>query len=289
MHRRAWLRGALALAAAGSLPRLSESAQTAALETRRQLRFRLTLANPHARELGPQALWLYLPARETGTQRLLEVAVTAAHQLRTDPLGHTLLELSFAQFAPLAQKTIDVTADVILREAPLDSPLAHRSAWLASERFIETDEPRIRSVAAELRRPTEWETAQAVYDWTVRNMTYAGYVADDRGALQALIEGKGDCTEYAYLAAALARACGIPARMVGGYVTDRNSAPRPQDYHNWAELHIGGAWRLLDAQKQNWLAPTQQYVAFRFYRAESINPIGSAHRFKIDGDLEVTL
>jgi transglutaminase/protease-like cytokinesis protein 3 len=120
-------------------------------------------------------------------------------------------------------------------------------------------------------------------------MTDAGYVADDRGALQALIERKGDCTEYAYLAAALARACGIPARMVGGYVTDRNSAPRPEDYHNWAEVHIGGAWRLLDAQKQHWMAPTAQYVAFRFYRAESINPLGSAHRFRVEGDLEVRL
>jgi len=45
-----------------------------------------------------------LPARETATQRLVDVAVTTAHQLRGDPLGHTLLELKFAQFAPLAQK-----------------------------------------------------------------------------------------------------------------------------------------------------------------------------------------
>ena len=289
MDRRAWLRGCLALAVSGSMPLPSESAQGPAGEARRQLRFRLTLANPHPRELGPQTLWLYLPARETATQRLLDVAVTAVHRLRADPLGHTLLELKFAQFAPLAQRTVDVTADVILRESPQDSPLADRGAWLASERFIEADEPRIRSVAAGLRRPTEWETAKAVYDWTVRNMTYAGYVADDRGALQALIERKGDCTEYAYLAVALARACGIPARMVGGYVTDRNTAPRPEDYHNWAELHISGAWRLLDAQKQNWIAPTEHYVAFRFYRAESINPLGSAHRFKIDGDLAVRL
>jgi transglutaminase-like putative cysteine protease len=289
MHRRAWLRGALALAAAGSLSPRAAPAQTAAAEIRRQLRFRLTLANPHAKELGPQALWLYLPARETGTQQLVEVAVTAAHELRTDALGHSVLELRFPQFAPLAQKTVDVTVGVVLRDAPRDSPLADRGAWLASERFIETDEPRIRALAGELRRPGEWETAKAVYDWTVRNIADAGYVADDRGALQALIERKGDCTEYAYLAVALARACAIPARMVGGYVTDRNSAPRPEEYHNWAEVHIDGAWRLLDPQKRNWKVPAAQYVAFRFYRAESINPIGSAHRFRVDGDLEVKL
>lgn len=287
MDRRACLRGALALAATGSLRPSAAPAQTP--EIRRQLRFRLTLANPHAKELAAQALWLYLPARETGTQRLAQVAVNTAHELRTDALGHSVLELKFARFAPLAQKTIDIAADVILRDAPRASPLPDRSAWLASERFIETDDPRIRALARELQRPGEWETAKAVYDWTVRNIADAGYVADDRGALQALIERKGDCTEYAYLAVALARACGIPARMVGGYVTDRNSAPRPEEYHDWAEVHIDGAWRLLDAQKQNWKAPAAQYVAFRFYRAESTNPIGSAHRFRVDGDLEVKL
>jgi transglutaminase-like putative cysteine protease len=285
MHRRTWLRAALAASAAVVLPPAPASAR----EIRRQLRFRLTLVNPHARELRRQTLWLYLPARDTPTQRLLDVAVTAPHELRADPLGHTLLELTFEQFAPLAQKTVDVTADVTLSETPRDTVLADRGAWLGPERFIEADDPRIRSVAAGLERATERETAKAIYDWVARNMTYAGYVADDHGALQALIERTGDCTEYAYLAVALARARGIPARMVGGYVTDRNAAPRPEEYHNWAELHVDGAWRLLDAQKRNWVAPAEQYVAFRFYRAEAINPIGSAHRYKVDGELEVRL
>jgi transglutaminase-like putative cysteine protease len=286
MDRRGWLRVALASSAVLALP---AAAGAPAREVRRQLRFRLTLGNPHARELGPQTLWLYLPARETPTQRLLDVAVSAPHALRDDALGHTLLELGFPRFAPLAQKTVDVAADVSMREAPREASLRDRAAWLASERYIEADEPRIRSVAAELRRESEAGTARAIYDWVAGNMTYAGYVAEDHGALQALIERRGDCTEYAYLAVALARACGIPARMVGGYVTDRNAAPRPEEYHNWAELHVGGAWRLLDAQKRNWIEPTDQYVAFRYYRAESINPLGSAHRFRVDGELDVRL
>jgi len=51
------------------------------------LRFRLTLAIRMRGELGPQTLWLYLPARETATQRA-GCPVTTAHQLRGDPLGH---------------------------------------------------------------------------------------------------------------------------------------------------------------------------------------------------------
>jgi transglutaminase-like putative cysteine protease len=116
-------------------------------------------------------------------------------------------------------------------------------------------------------------------------LSYAGYLADDYGALYALTNRRGDCTEYAYLATALARASSIPARMVGGYVTDRDITPRAGDYHNWAELYIDGSWRLLDAQKGNWLQPIDQYVAFRYHRVEMPNPLGTAHRFRIEGGL----
>ena len=117
---------------------------------------------------------------------------------------------------------------------------------------------------------------------------YAGYLADDLGALSALEHRRGDCTEYADLVVALARANGIPARMVGGYVTDRDCGPRPQDYHNWAELYHEGAWRVVDAQKGICLEQGSQYVAFRIYRDAPINAVGLAHRYRLQGELQVT-
>jgi hypothetical protein len=86
---------------------------------------------------------------------------------------------------------------------------------------------------------------------------------------------------------ALAPANGIPARMVGGYVTDRDAAPQPQDYHNWAQLYLGGAWRTVDAQKENWLSSSAQYIVFRVYRDVPTNLVGPAHRYRIEGDLKV--
>ncbi|MFC5473796.1 transglutaminase-like domain-containing protein [Paraherbaspirillum soli] len=146
-------------------------------------------------------------------------------------------------------------------------------------------------MAANLRRGVSLLDADAAVVGAIRRAPphYAGYIADDLWALWALLQRSGDCTEYAYLAVALARANGIPARMVGGYVTDRNIAPRAEEYHNWAELYVDGAWRLLDAQKENWLAPVQQYIAFRFYRDSVINPVGLAHRFNVSGEMQVRL
>ena len=105
----------------------------------------------------------------------------------------------------------------------------------------------------------------------------------------ALLDEGGDCTEFACLSVALARADGIPARRVSGYVIDRDSVLRPADFHDWAEVYLGGAWRLLDAQKGRWLEPAEQYVAFRHGRHQAPNPIGSAQRFRVQGELEVRL
>ena len=56
---------------------------------------------------------------------------------------------------------------------------------------------------------------------------------------------EGDCTEHAVLLAAMARARGIPARVVIGPVY----MPGQQafGYHMWNELHVGGQWVPFDA------------------------------------------
>ena len=166
--------------------------------------------------------------------------------------------------------------------------LGDSSTWLAAERFIESDDLRIRALASELHRSMKMDTARTIYEWVQSNMTYTGYLAEDLGALQALLHRRGDCTEYADLVVALARANGIPARMIGGYVVDRDLAPRPQDYHNWAEVYLEGAWRLVDAQKGNWLEPVNQYVAYRVYRDAPLNLIGLAHRYRLQWNFKVT-
>lgn len=187
---------------------------------------------------------------ETATQKLGAVTVSMSHELSSDSVGHSIVRLAFPPVAPLASKVVSIIADVMLRDAPTPAPLPDPQAWLAAERYVEIGDPRIRTLAAELRGAEERETARAIYDWIRQHLQYAGYLPDDRGALDALTRRQGDCTEYAYLAVALARANGIPARMVGGYVADRNSVLRAKDYHNWAEVYFDGAWRLLDAQKE---------------------------------------
>jgi len=70
------------------------------------------------------------------------------------------------------------------------------------------------------------------------------YVAGYGDALLVLHSKKGDCTEHAVLFVALARAAGIPARVVEGitYVPKANGF----GWHAWAELYMNGRWTAVD-------------------------------------------
>jgi transglutaminase-like putative cysteine protease len=253
----------------------------------RQLRFTVTLTNPKAYELVDQVVWLYMPATKTPTQKLESISVSVPYESHSDQLGHTVVKLAFPRVAPLSAKVVSFVGNVSMNSAPEMNPLENPNEWLVQERYIETSAPGIQSLAATLKRPQARDASLAIYDWVKQHLHYIGYIADDRGAAYALNQLQGDCTEYAYLAVALARANGIPARMVGGYVTDKNTILKATDYHNWAEVYFDGAWRLLDAQKERWLMPTEDYVAFRFYRNEETNPVGLAHRYNQSGELDI--
>ena len=61
-------------------------------------------------------------------------------------------------------------------------------------------------------------------------------------ALQVLETRAGDCNEHAVLFAALARAVGLPARVVAGVVY----ADGAFLYHAWDEVWLGSGWLSVD-------------------------------------------
>ncbi|MCH2192076.1 MAG: transglutaminase-like domain-containing protein, partial [Gammaproteobacteria bacterium] len=154
-------------------------------------------------------------------------------------------------------------------------------SYLSSASFIESDHPKIIETSKALQQSNDAETAKAIYAWVIANVKDAGYTSQDKGALYALENGKGDCTEYMYLVIALARAAGIPARPVGGYVYKQNTIVEPADYHNWAELYFSGRWYTVDAQKKAFGDVTGAYVAMRYLDDQEITLAGNSHRFSV--------
>jgi len=58
------------------------------------------------------------------------------------------------------------------------------------------------------------------------------------------MQRKAECQGHAYLYTALARAAGVPTRMVNGLVYSEEF--RGFLYHSWAESLVGDDWRVVD-------------------------------------------
>jgi len=88
--------------------------------------------------------------------------------------------------------------------------------YLGPSPTIETRSGKIRAVAAELAEAgegkTDWEKVELMYDWVRDNVEYKK--GPLKGALQALLDGDGDCEEMTSLFIALCRLNDIPARTV---------------------------------------------------------------------------
>jgi hypothetical protein len=292
---------------------------------RRQLSWRIHFQNPSAQTLNQQRFWCYLPMNKGLNQRLVTLDVSMPHKVLADTFGHQILELVFDRVPALAQKTVSLRAEVELsnQRNSEDDSASQKSIWLRPEPFIESDHPKIQTLARELSRDTEIETTLSIYEWVKKNINYLSYSSQDLGALSAVTQGAGDCTESAYLVAALARANRIAARIVGGYIVNRNRTLNANDYHNWAEVYINHVWHLIDAQQgycsvysnlldqnptkrnENHLLSVQgvtkrvsiniyafsrdQYIAFHTHHHPATSPVGTMHRYRLEGTLEVLL
>ncbi|KRE88343.1 hypothetical protein ASG87_06915 [Frateuria sp. Soil773] len=130
-------------------------------------------------------------------------------------------------------------------QAPPQPEDSKANAWLQS------DAPAIRQLAARVVGNAGSDRAKMrrlrsfVSDYITDHGLDVGYAS----ALEVLHSRQGDCTEYAVLLAALARAEGIPARIVSGMVyADRYAGiSRVFVPHEWVQAWVGDHWESYDA------------------------------------------
>lgn len=283
MNRRQFLTGVVAATLSGSVYATSDD------KLYRRLRWSLTLENPQATRLSGVKLWTYVPTEITSVQAVRSLNVSETFQRLSDSAGNRLIQITFSEIPPFANRAVsfDVLLELTLAESPL--VLIAPDRWLNPEPYVESDDFEISSLAMQLKRESKSQTVREIYDWVRQNIKYAGYIAEDLGARYAMRARKGDCSEYAYLVAALSRAAGIPARAVGGYVVDRDEVLRPTEYHNWAEVYYDGTWHCVDAQKQCYRSSGGRYVVFEIISSATQSPMNGAHRAVSEGGALVHL
>jgi transglutaminase-like putative cysteine protease len=281
------LLGCSAVAVSGLLLGLSlhgRFPQETTYPIRRQIQYSFTLQNRTNQALKNAEFWAHAPVRQTAAQRCDALEVSHPYQLLSDEYGNQTLYFRLPEMPPFGTVIISVKATLSLSDMPNRLPAPGLAAYLQPERFCEADAPEITRLAATLGSGKPMDAAGRIFNWVASNIQYAGYLRNERGALYALKNHQGDCTEFMYLFAALCRACQIPARNMGGYVCSGNTVVRPNEYHNWVEVFDGKFWRLADPQRKILMKETSHYIAMQVLHDKPGNPVSGFHRFRFAGE-----
>jgi hypothetical protein len=199
-------------------------------------------------------------ARELGATRSVSLDLIARTSIAvsrpiTDAGEMKALKLRLSGFDPAGfflstgrQRFTDGLLEI--RREPVETlgsfslPFAnHRLAsFLQPTAFLQSDNPAIRSLAAEIvgAEKDARKAALRIKDWVYKNVAKKPTISIP-SALEVLQSRRGDCNEHAVLFNALARAAGIPAKTVVGVVYLRGAFY----YHAWSEVWIGD-WVSLD-------------------------------------------
>lgn len=119
-----------------------------------------------------------------------------------------------------------------------DNSSAIYQKYTQPEELIQSNNPRIISNATELvnSETNPYVKASKIYQFVVDTLTYEKQ-EEEKGALWALQNRMGDCSEHAYLFVALCRAARVPARIRAGFAF-HNDVETLSNGHMWAEYYL---------------------------------------------------
>lgn len=252
----------------------------------RHIAYGFTLQNETGRTIQDARFWAFAPVRRTATQRCDHLEASHPFELILDDLGNQVLHFIFADFPPHGSKIITIRATLQLLRSPVPMGDASLEPFPGPEKHVEPDAAAVVRLARSLAQGSP-SAPEAIFGWITGHIEDAGYARNERGALSCLTTRRGDCTEQAALFVALCRAAGVPARSLGGVVSDGDRMISADDYHDWAEYHQGGTWRLADPHGRVLGSDPWRYIAFRVMGKGSRGdetPLGDWRRFRCSGE-----
>lgn len=182
-----------------------------------------------------------IPKTIAGRQQIMALDYTVRPHEVFDKDGHRYAQFHITQFP--AELKIEIQADVYRYDLTTARRSPHQAKetkealaqWLVYERYLEKHSPIIQQAAKGLGRGTDEATARACFDYVVKTLKKSDFTEQEIGAIQALRDRQGDCTEFADLFITLCRAKGIPARVNQGYLLE---TVKDTPTHDWAEVYL---------------------------------------------------
>lgn len=189
----------------------------------------------------PVSFFLAYPFDLPLRQNLISLECSSSFKEATDEHGNPWLSIPIKE----GERKFSFTYKALIKPCRLSYswdafeeslPLAPRR-FLMEEPGIESCSPEVLFLANQIKgKPLE--IVQKAFS-LVRNTLKYQLQKQEYGAKYAAITGKGDCTEYASLFAAILRACNIGARINVGFLEGNQ-------LHAITEVFLGGMWIPMD-------------------------------------------
>jgi len=205
-------------------------------------------------------VWFALP-QDVPQQKVSELKIEgpSGHKVEKDSEGNAALyveindpkEKEFVVLATFRVERSEVQAALDPAKAqPLsDQEKKDLAKYLAANKHVVIDD-QIRKLATQIvgGETNALKAARKIYDWVLQNIEYwvkdpANKKASPVGSSEYCLTSKtGNCTDFHSLWTALARAQGIPTRMVYGsfFKAELNGKDADQSYHCWPEFYVSG-------------------------------------------------
>lgn len=240
--------------------------------------YSFSIRNPTAVPRKSVEFFVFSPMKQTANQLVNRIDSSYSFSPVNVEYPVQLMKFEFDAFAPFETKVVKIKVEVSFSDESNILAESREHDYLGEDRLIEIHDKAIVEQSKKLARQSKIETLKTIYDFVNSHINYAGFIDDDLGAVYALKNKKGDCTEYASLVAALARGNAIPARVVSGFVYPSSGVLNPSDYHAWTEVFLNGKWQIVDALRRNFMVNQDQYLALRFAVDGSSSSDGSSMR-----------
>jgi transglutaminase-like putative cysteine protease len=213
-------------------------------------------------------VWFVLPQEDpipgdgtASAQRITDLQIDAAYPYRVerDSEGSKVLyleatnpkdkELKIVETFVVTRNEVRTNVDPSKAKPLTEADRAKFASYLAANKHVEIDDE-IRKLAHEIvgDETNPVLAARKLYDWTLLNVDY--WVKDPKtkkaspvgSTTYCLTFRTGNCTDFESLWTSLARAAGIPTRIVYGsfFKPDLNGVDGDQSYHCWATFYAPG-------------------------------------------------
>lgn len=247
----------------------------------KHIKYRFSLHNKSNERLNNQLFRVYAPVKETASQKVIEIKASQKYTLITDKYKNQILVFHFAELAPYSSKQISIQVQLNMAKIPNYQTLSISEDYLQSTPYVELDAPQVQQLSAIIKQKSDAQSALKAYQWSVNNIRYNGYRAEQMSASETLKRRVGDCTEFMHVVTAINRSNQIATREVAGYIVSQSRILKSNEYHNWAESYLDGRWLLSDPQNKKHQRDHQDYIAFRHYGNDPLNPLQDVHRYKV--------